>query len=218
MEPEFWHERWRTGQIAFHQPTADPSLQQLWPRLDLGKGRRVFVPLSGKSLDMLWLRDQGHHVIGVEISATAVEAFFMENGISARRRARGGFDVYEAPSLELFRGDYFETTPALLGDTAAVYDRAALISWTPELRRPYVEHVASLTRAGAQMLLITLEYPQTEMPGPPFSVTADEVERLYSPHFEIREISRRDILANEPRLRAKGVTQLREVCHHLVRS
>jgi thiopurine S-methyltransferase len=218
MQPEFWHERWRTGQIAFHQTTVEPSLRRLWPRLDLGQGRRVFVPLSGKSLDMVWLREQGHLVVGAELSATAVEAFFMENGIPARRRARGSFDVYEAGGLEFFCGDYFEITPALLGDVAAVYDRAALISWTPESRRPYVEHLASLTSAGVRTLLITLEYPQPEMPGPPFSVDADEVDRLYSPYFEIHEIARRDILASEPRLRAKGVSQLREVCYHLIRS
>jgi thiopurine S-methyltransferase len=198
MQPDFWHDRWRTGQIAFHQTTVDSSLERLWPRLALGQGCRVFVPLAGKSLDLLWLEGQGHSVVGVELSAKAVDAFFMENGVAARRRARGNFDVYEAGNLELYRGDYFEFDQALLGDVAAVYDRAALISWTPESRKPYVEHLASLTRAGVQALLIVLEYPQ--------------------PYFSIREVSRRDILASEPRLRSKGVTQLHEVCYHLIRS
>jgi thiopurine S-methyltransferase len=218
MQPDFWHERWRSGQIGFHQTMVDPSLRKLWPRFELGMGRRVFVPLSGKSLDMVWLREQGHRIVAAELSATAVEAFFMENGITARRSARGSFDLYQAEGLELFRGDYFEITAALLGDVAAVYDRAALISWAPELRKPYVERLASLTSAGVQMLLITLEYSQIEMPGPPFSVMPEEIDRLYSPHFEIHEISRRDILASEPRLRAKGVTQLCEVYYHLSRS
>ena len=44
------------------------------------------MPLCGKSLDLLWLRDQGHLVIGVELSATAFEDFCLENGIPARRR------------------------------------------------------------------------------------------------------------------------------------
>jgi thiopurine S-methyltransferase len=218
MQPEFWHERWRTGQIGFHQTTVDPSLERLWPRLDLDRGCRVFVPLSGKSLDMLWLRDQGHTVVGVELSATAVDAFLAENGIPARRRARGSLDAYEADSLELFRGDYFEMTAALLGDVTAVYDRAALISWAPESRPRYVEHLGSLTGAGVQGLLVTLEFPELEMSGPPFSVSSDDVGRLYSPYFDVREIARRDILGNEPRLRAKGLTQLHEVCYHLVRS
>ena len=110
MEPQFWHERWRSGQIGFHQSAADRNLTRHWPSLHLAGGSRVFVPLCGKSLDMLWLRDQGHRVIGVELSATALEAFCMENGIPARRRVQVDFDVYEAADLELYRGDFFGLT------------------------------------------------------------------------------------------------------------
>src|ERR1700687_2893707 len=128
MQPEFWSERWRTGQIGFHQAQADKHLTRHWREINLAKGGRVFVPLCGKSLDMLWLRDQGHPVVGVELSAIALEAFCMENGVPARRRLLDQFEVYEAPDLHLFRGDFFALTPTLLGELAAVYDRAALIS------------------------------------------------------------------------------------------
>lgn len=217
MQPEFWHERWRAGQIGFHQSAVDRNLRRYWPMLNLGRGSRVFVPLCGKSLDMIWLRDQGHAVVGVELSATAVEAFCTEHGISPKQRVQGDFDICESANLELLRGDFFALTPALLGDAAAVYDRAALISWASELRSAYVEHLAELVRSGTQMLLITLEYAQDQMSGPPFSVQGDEVRRLYSPNFKIEEIARGDILASEPRLRKRGVTELLEVCYHLVR-
>jgi thiopurine S-methyltransferase len=141
----------------------------------------------------------------------------MENGVPARRRVQGDFDVYEAENLELYRGDFFKLTPSLLGKVAAVYDRAALISWAPELRSAYAGHIAALAHSGTPMLLITLEYPQAQMSGPPFSVPRDEVERLYSHSFEIREIARQDILADEARFRSLGVTALSEVCYHLVR-
>jgi thiopurine S-methyltransferase len=217
MQPEFWHERWRTGQIGFHQSTVDRNLKRHWATLNLGRGSRVFVPLCGKSLDMVWLRDQGHFVVGVELSAAALEAFCLENGVAARRRVQGSFDIYEAANLQLFRGDFFALTSALLGDIAGVYDRAALISWAPELRAAYVAHLASLLSAGTQMLLNVLEYPQPEMSGPPFSVAGDEVRQLYSLKFKIQEIARQDILAIEQRLRSRGVTELVEVCYHLVR-
>ncbi len=119
---------------------------------------------------MLWLRERGHSVAGVELSAVALESFCMEHGIPARRRTLDDFDVYEAADLRLYRGDFFALTPELLGGFAAVYDRAALISWTPELRAAYVAHLSSLTRPGTQTLLITMEYPQAQMQGPPFSV------------------------------------------------
>jgi thiopurine S-methyltransferase len=217
VQPEFWHKRWRNDQIGFHQSSVDRNLIRHWAALDLAKGGRVFVPLCGKSLDMLWLREQGHPVAGVELSAVALEAFCMENGVPARRRRLDQFEVYEAADLQLFRGDFFALTPALLGAAAAVYDRAALISWTEELRAPYVSHLAALLRSGTPMLLIALEYPQAQMSGPPFSLLSKEVRHLYSRHFEIREIDRQDILAQETRLRARGVSELVEVTYQMVR-
>jgi thiopurine S-methyltransferase len=218
MQPEFWHERWRSGQIGFHQSAVDRSLRRHWSALGLAnRSCRVFVPLCGKSLDLLWLREQEHIVTGVEISATALEWFCLENGVPARRRTLARFDVYEATNLQLFRGDFFALTPELLGELAAIYDRAALISWAPEFRAAYAAHIAELSPHGARMLLVTLEYPQPQMPGPPFSVSGEEVASLFAPHFALEEIAREDILAREARLRAKGITQLDEVCYQLVR-
>jgi thiopurine S-methyltransferase len=217
LQPEFWHDRWRTGQIGFHQSAVDRNLLRYWPDLGLSANSRVFVPLCGKSLDLLWLCERGHSVTGVELSTLALESFCMEHGVPAKRRILDDFDVYEAAKLRLFRGDFFALTPELLGSVSAVFDRAALISWTPELRATYVNHITELTNPGTQTLLVTMEYPQEQMKGPPFSLSADDVERLYAPHHEIRELSRQDILANEPRLRSRGVAQLHEVCYRLTR-
>jgi thiopurine S-methyltransferase len=215
LEPEFWHERWRFGKIGFHQSAVDRYLSRYWPALGLANDCRVFVPLCGKSLDLLWLLERGHGVAGVELSAVALESFCMEHGIPARRRIVDGFDVYESVNLQLYRGDFFALTPKLLAPVAAVYDRAALISWRPELRAAYVDHATALANPGTQTLLITLEYAQAQMKGPPFSVVADDVERLYARNHEIQELSRQDILGSEPRFRARGVTALYEVCYRL---
>ena len=217
MQPEFWRERWRNGQIGFHQSLPDRNLLQFWPQLGLKSGSRVFVPLCGKSLDLLWLREAGNSVTGVELSALALESFFMEHGIPARRRASADFDVYTATLLELFCGDFFSLDNALLGPLAAVYDRAALISWLPHMRLPYVKHVTALTRSGTQILLVTMEYLSAEMAGPPFPVTAAEVQRLYAKDYAVAELDRQDVLANEPRLRSRGLTKLHEVCYRLTR-
>ena len=217
MQPEFWHDRWRTGQIGFHQSAVDRHLEQYWPDLGLANNSRVFVPLCGKSLDLLWLCERGHSVTGVELSTLALESFCMEHGVPAKRRTLDDFDVYEAAQLQLFRGDFFAFTPELLGPAAAVYDRAALISWVPELRAAYVKHMTALTTPGTQTLLVTMEYPQHEMKGPPFSVSTEEVHRLYAQDHEIRPLARQDVLANEHRLRSRGVTQLHEACYRLTR-
>ncbi len=217
MQPEFWHDRWRAGQIGFHQSAVHRHLEQHWPALDVADSCSVLVPLCGKSLDMLWLRAQEHVVIWIELSSIALESFCMEHGIPARRRRIGDFDVYEAPRLKLFCGDFFAMTPELLGPVSAVYDRAALISWAPELRASYVDHLTSLIRCDAKTLLITMEYPQAQMTGPPFSLVAKDIDRLYIRHHAIHELAREDILTIEPKLRARGLTELHEACYLLTR-
>jgi thiopurine S-methyltransferase len=217
LQPDFWHKRWQIGQIGFHQSAVDRHLERHWPGLGLASHSRVFVPLCGKSLDLLWLRERHQSVTGVELSAVALEAFCMENGVPARRRVLDNFDVYEAPKLRLYRGDVFALTPELLGTVSALFDRAALISWAPELRADYVAQATALTSPGTQTLLVTVEYAQSQMAGPPFSVNADEIDRLYARSHAIELLSREDVLANEPRLRSRGLTQLSEVCYRLTR-
>ena len=217
MEHDFWHDRWRTAQIGFHRSSVDDNLIRHWRDLTLPKAARVLVPLCGKSLDLLWLRDQGHAAVGIELSDIALQAFFVENGVAARRRALPHFDLYEAEDLECYRGDLFELTPERLGKVAAVYDRASLVSWAPEQRGRYVEHLRALTATDTQTLLITLEYAQAEMKGPPFSVDSAEVHRLYSRRHSIQELARRDVLGDEPRMRARGVSSLTEVCYRITR-
>jgi thiopurine S-methyltransferase len=217
LQPDFWHKRWQVGQIGFHQSAVDRHLSAHWPDLGLPSDSRVFVPLCGKSLDLLWLQERHQLVTGVELSAVALESFCMEHGVPARRRILEHFDAYEVPRLRLYRGDFFALTPALLGAVSAVFDRAALISWAPELRAAYVAHITALTGPGTQTLLVTTEYAQSQMAGPPFSVGADEVDRLYARGHAIELLSREGVLANEPRLRARGLTRLHEVCYRLTR-
>jgi thiopurine S-methyltransferase len=217
VQADFWLNRWRTAQIGFHQAAPDKHLTAYWTSLDRPRDSHVFVPLCGKSLDLLWLKDQGYNVAGVELSPIALESFCLENGISARRRVLPDFDVYEADRFVLYRGDFFKLTSSLLGSAAAVYDRAALISWAPPLRPRYVGHLASLMPPGSQMLLVAVEYPEHEMSGPPFSVTRTAIDALYAPHYSIDLLGRHEILDFEPRLRARGLTDLSEVVYRLIR-
>ncbi|HLW23292.1 MAG TPA: thiopurine S-methyltransferase [Steroidobacteraceae bacterium] len=218
MHEDFWHERWRTGQIGFHQAEPDRNLTQYWPGLALATGSSVLVPLCGKSLDMLWLRDRGYSVLGIEISAIAVEAFFAENGIAPRRSSAPDHEIYRSAGLRLLRADLFSLTKASLGPIDGLYDRAAAIAFSASQRPGYVEKVASLLERGTRGLLVTVEYSQQQMSGPPFSLEREEVLRLYSPFFEVEEIARADTLEREHRMRARGVTAWHEVCYRLVRA
>lgn len=195
---EQWQQRWDSGNINFHRSDAHPALVRHW-RPSAGS---VLVPLCGKSLDLRWLAERGHTVIGVELVERAVHDFFAEQRLTFARRD-GELPAYVARELPitLYQGDYFafRTPPC-----DALYDRAALVALPPDLRRRYVAHTNTLLRADAPRLLITLEYDQALVQGPPFSVPAAEV-RGYWP--TLQELERR-VATDEtpPKMRAAGVT------------
>jgi thiopurine S-methyltransferase len=217
LQPAFWHERWRSGQTGFHQLAVEPNLSKFWPHVAIDPDCTVFVPLCGKSCDLLWLAERGHSVIGVELSTIAVESFHLENGIAARRRSAGSLEEYAHENLRILQGDFFQISLQHSGVLDAVYDRGALISWAPELRPGYAEHMTALTAPGTQTLLLTLEYPQHQTAGPPFSVSAEELHELYGRRHEIQLLSRQNVLPTEARMRARGVTELTQVCYSLRR-
>ena len=217
MDAEFWHRRWHDGQIGFHQERATPLLEQHWDALALPRGSRVFVPLAGKSLDMLWLAARGHRVLGVELSQLAVEQFFDENGLEPTIRDSPYGRHYQAGEIELVCGDAFALDAGVLADCAGVFDRAALIALPPELRERYAFELYAHLPGGCGGLLITLEYPQHEKSGPPFSVADAEVRALYGRDWTIEVLERCDILATQPGFVAEGVTALHTVAYRLRR-
>lgn len=210
MDSQFWLARWENQEIGFHQEQINLHLQQLWPTLGVAAGQPVFVPLCGKSRDMLWLSSQGHPVLGVEISPLAVEAFFDENALTPEKTPRGAFTEYRSDSLSILCGDFFDLQSADLHGAAAVYDRASLIALPPEMRERYARKMSELLAPDARVLLITLDYPQAEMNGPPFAVRGEEVEALYSDRFELEVCCELDVLEEQPRFRDKGLTRLDE--------
>lgn len=207
MQPEFWHQRWSENQIGFHQSAPTPLLLKHWPALGIAPGAQVFVPLAGKSLDMAWLASQGHRVLGVELSQLAVEQFFEEHGLQADIRQSKYGRHYVANGIELICGDAFGLDEDALHECAAVFDRAALIALPPELRRRYAGELYARLPGGCRGLLITLEYPQQEREGPPFSVPEDEVHALFAPDWTIDLLERRPVPPEHPGY-VGGVTRL----------
>jgi thiopurine S-methyltransferase len=210
VEPNFWHERWARDEIGFHQPNVNLHLKTHWKRLKLEPGAHVFVPLCGKSLDLLWLRDQGFRVSGIEISGRAIRDFFAENQLSPEVRRRGDATRYRNGDLEIWEADFFESNDWRIDTLDAIYDRAALVALPPEMRSAYASRIGDLTPPGVRALLLTLDYPSDEMNGPPFAVPADEVKQLFDARFDLAPIHSEDCLAREPRFRAKGLTRMEE--------
>jgi thiopurine S-methyltransferase len=208
MDPEFWLQRWREGRTGFHRDAVLPLLALHWDTLGLRAGSRVFVPLAGKSLDMLWLASRGHRVLGVELSPLAVAQFFEGNGLPPVVETTRYGTHYRAGTIELIQGDAFGLDAAALEDCEGVYDRAALIALPPPLRARYVSQLYASLPEGCRGLLVTLEYPPHEKAGPPFAVDAAEVRQRFGPRWDIELLERRDILHAEPGFVAEGVTAL----------
>lgn len=189
MDPDFWRQRWHKNEIGFHERNGNPLLVKHVGVLDLKPDGRVFVPLCGKTLDIGWLLLQGYRVCGVELVEHAVEQLFEELGVAPQVQALGAFKHYSAEGVDIFVGDFFDLSADILGPVDAVFDRAALVALPDGMRERYAAHLAAITGRARQMLL-TFEYDQDLMDGPPFSVDADNVHRHYDALFEITLVDR----------------------------
>jgi thiopurine S-methyltransferase len=201
---EDWLNRWEEGRIGWHEPGGNAPLRAHWPALP--EGSRVLVPLCGKSVDLLWLADRGLEVTGIELSAVAIESFFAEQQLKVDREP-GVLDRYTATErpISILRGDFFEFAGEVFD---AVFDRGALVAIPRDLRPEYAMHVDTLLRPQAFRFIVTLEYEQSRVAGPPFAVWPEELLG-YWPGLE-RVEARDEIDHCPPKFRAAGLERVIE--------
>lgn len=215
MEKDFWQQAWQEGRTRFHKDRPHKYLEQYCSLLK--SGQKIFVPLAGKSLDMLYLRDQGHQVTAVELSPLAVEAFFKEQNFTPEVTSTKCHTCYSVPGLKIYLGDLFELPADVLKDINGLYDRAALIALPPKMRSQYANFIQQSTPKLENILLVSLEYDQSKAEGPPFSVLSSEVKELYGHQFEIEELVREETEDANPRFEGKGIERFWHTAYHLRR-
>jgi thiopurine S-methyltransferase len=176
---QFWLDSWQQGRIPFHKNEVHPDLRSFWPAMSIQPKSTVLVPLCGKSLDLLWIAQQGHQVIGIELSEQAVVQFFKEQGLDFRIESYHGVTRYNADSLSVWVSDIFDLDSALIPKIDVLYDRAALVALPQKLRRTYADLCFHWLKSQGSILLNTLSYEHKELLGPPYSVSAEEVADLY---------------------------------------
>jgi thiopurine S-methyltransferase len=179
MQVDFWHQKWEKNEIGFHLPEANPLLVKHFPTLQLKQGARVFLPLCGKTLDIAWLLAQGYRVVGAELSQIAIEDLFNGLCLIPTITKLGEITHYSTNNIDMFVGDIFKITVAMLDKVDAVYDRAAFVALPEDMRKAYSSHLMTLTNKAPQ-LLICFAYDQSVHAGPPFSICADEVKQHYN--------------------------------------
>jgi thiopurine S-methyltransferase len=184
MDTSFWHQKWGKNEIAFHESEANLLLVKYFKALSLGKNGRVFLPLCGKTLDISWLLSKGYRVVGIELSKIAIEQLFSELGVEPKISGAGELDHYSANNIDIFVGDIFDLSRKMLGPVDAIYDRAALVALPEKMRIRYAAHLAGITDKAPQ-LLISYEYDQSLISGPPFSISSEEVSQYYKNVYDL---------------------------------
>lgn len=200
MDANFWHQKWKDNVINFHEGVPNSSLTACFTHLALNSSSRIFVPLCGKSVDMHWLKGQGHHVIGAELSEKAIQDFFTEANLTPTITEQGPLKRYSSPGYDLYVGDIFDLTADLIGPIHAIYDRAASVALPWQMRTRYIAHVGTISQT-APMLLIVLDYDQSQMKGLPFSIPDEDVATLFGETYTLQKLS-------ETAVTIKGISPL----------
>ncbi|TQV75589.1 thiopurine S-methyltransferase [Aliikangiella marina] len=213
MDKSFWLDKWEKQEIGFHLAQVHPLLKKYYQTV-FSQADGVFVPLCGKTTDLTFLLNQGKYVLGCELSEKAVAAYFQEHRLEIKKQQLGEFVEYQNDHLSLLVGDFFKLSAAQLVGCQAIYDRAALIALPESMRKQYVAHLTNLM-PHASLLLVTLEYPQPQMAGPPFSVEKKEIDSLFA-FAEVNSVYTNNIIEKEPKFAARGLSYLNE-CAYIIR-
>lgn len=193
MDPSFWHNKWKTGDIFFHKEEPNPLLVK---HADLLAKGHIMVPLCGKSVDMVWLAQRGFKVTGIELSPIACEDFFSQNGITFTKTPHGESMLYQSEQISIWCGDIFQIPSQAWEGCTGVYDRAALIALPKDLRKKYAELVCQQLLKNKptfkNMLLISVEYAEGAVEGPPFSISKEEIQELFGKVLKIESLEPTD--------------------------
>lgn len=215
MTHTYWIERWKNQKTGWHKSNYNTRLMRFSHNLISCDNPCVFIPLCGKSLDMIYLLKQGVKVIGVELSELAVKDFFIENQLNYTHDVLGNFMCYHAKNIDIFVGDFFNLTADMLVEVNGVYDRAALIALPQAIRQRYAQHLNNILPQSIKILLLTLAYQQSQKDGPPFSVDEIEILQLFSSQFKCTLLENINDLDNEPKFKELGLHFLEKITYLL---
>ena len=205
MEEQYWLQRWQTNNTKFNQKKVNPLLVAFFHEFKLKKASKVLVPLCGKSIDMLWLAQQGHNVIGIELSEIACKAFFEENNLSYTQQELGPYVRYANENITLLAGDFNQLTFDIVGNIDFIYDRAALVALPETMRQNYANKLMELSSPHTKMFLISFVYEPSQMQGPPFSVPLETIESLFEDRLKIEVLHQQKVDKPSQHLVDKGL-------------
>jgi thiopurine S-methyltransferase len=203
-----WYDRWKNNKIGFHQDSVNVYLKKY---VNIFKDNStVFVPFCGKSIDMLYLRDIGKDVVGIELVSSALDSFVRENSLHANISKVDNFIQYDildnsnCPSngtIKLLCGNFFDLKKQHLQNKNSldIFDRASLVALNKQDRVRYVDGIKQLLEQDSRVLLVSLDYDDSIKQGPPYSVSDKEIKKLYGDVCEISLLDTIDLKATSSR-------------------
>lgn len=240
-----WFDRWNSNQLGWHLKSVNPALLKYLPdvlgRLKKDVNISVFVPLCGKTLDMVYLATTlSAKVVGVEGVPKAIDEFIIENPslqiikpTLGERNEPPKFSRYLGTNIELLTGDFFKLLPedvSSIASTAAqgepqlfdlVWDRGSMVAIEPKLRDTYVKVLSRLVRPGGIILLSAFDRrsgtEEAKKGGPPFSLNETQIRELYEKELWVESVTflgEKDDMEEEDwkkRWTEAGLTEMLEV-------
>ena len=206
MKQPFWRDRWLTGRTGFHRSEVNDALLSYASAVFGDSNARILVPLCGMTIDLDWLIEQGHEVVGVEFVPEAVAQLKQRFGepISITEYGEHFVEWRWSETFSVLQGDVFALGRIEIEPFDGIWDRASIVALDPKTRQAYAEVLLRHLRPGGSILMRTFSYDASVMDGPPFAVTSDDVSLLFqSTHINCLETNES---VPDPKFQERGLT------------
>ncbi|XP_053323026.1 thiopurine S-methyltransferase [Spea bombifrons] len=205
MSDKDWIRKWEKKEIGFHEEKVHKLLAEfLETMLHNRKQITIFFPLCGKAVDMKWLADMGHNIVGVDVCEMGLKDFFKENNVTYLEEAVPaipGAKVFKSTSgnISLYCCSIFDINDSIIGKCDGIWDRGAMVAVNPTDRERYASVILSLMDKDCRYLLDTFEYDPKLHPGPPFYIPDAELEKLLGSQCNVKCLKITDSLTDKQR-------------------
>ncbi|XP_063397379.1 probable thiopurine S-methyltransferase [Mytilus trossulus] len=197
-----WAKLWKDGKTDFHISDLCPMFTKHVDKLlNNRKKVKTFVPLCGKAVEMKWLWEKGHEVVGIECGEEALKEFFEENKIV--------YSIVEVPAVKgklyksddgrirLYCCDFYLFNSAIESEFGAIWDSGALNAINATDQEKYVAIIKSLMGNKCVNLTVIDDATEWEIP-----VNFDKMKTFFKDGFSVEA---NDYVEGDEKLKSFGI-------------
>ena len=187
---DYWELRWENDQVPFHMQEPNHYLvahKDVLPKSNC----RFYVPLCGKTVDLVYLSECGYDVYGCEFIEKAVIDFFIEQNLEyTKLEISKDIFAYKATgkNITIYQGDFFALNSSLIGKFDAVWDRGSLVAINPDQKDDYAKQMNDLMAPNCKYLLFSCVIGEEPYNGPPYTVHQEEIMNLFGNFCTVKHL------------------------------